>query len=177
MKRSFVIAATVLATITQAQAHKAKGEYEVKAAFIYNFAKFTEWPANSSRANDGELTVCIAANQTISHALESLEGKQVKGRSIKVRKIQKEEEAEACQIIFVATGEERNKSKIIAAATDHPILTISEHEGQATQGDKGVINFISVNNKIRFEIDQKAARRRGLAFSSHVLKLAYRLIE
>lgn len=144
-------------------------EYSVKAAFLFNFARFVEWPEESFSAARHFL-LCILGRDPFGSALSSIDGKTVEDRQLVVKHIDSHEAAAACHILFISTSEEARVPYILRDLQGYHILTISEFAQFAQRG--GIINFIIVDNKIRFEINPGAARDAGLKISSKLLKLA-----
>jgi len=144
-------------------------EYEIKAAFLYKFINYVEWPGNALPAGD-TITLGVVGDDPFGPALDPLNGKMVKGRKLVVKKVSTPAERKACQILFISPSEKPRVAQLLGELKDAKVLTISETEGFAERG--GIINFIEERNKIRFEINPEAARRTGFTISSELLKLA-----
>lgn len=161
LQATIALALAVLAVPARGQAPL---EYQVKAAYLYNFVKFVEWPAG---ALTGPLTICTAAPNPFGGALEDIvRGELIAGHPIATRIV--EAPVPGCNVLFVPRG---------AAAGDYlrgvrmsPVLTVGESKDFVAQG--GIISFVLDAGMIRFEIDQEAARRAGLQVSSRLLRLA-----
>ena len=145
------------------------GEYQVKSAYLYNFAKYIDWPAEGS-VNSGTFTICILGKSPFGNALGAIAGKSVRGKHVAVTYINRIEDLKECQILYIAASEKGNLSQILATVASRPILTVSDTRRFATSG--GAIGFVIVNDKIRFEINQRIAHRAGLRISAQLLKLA-----
>ncbi len=145
-------------------------EYEIKAAYLYNFINYIDWPADALSSGGSTLTIGIVGESPFGPALDPLKGKQIKGRTLAVKQLASAKDLEQCQIMFICPSEKARLSEILGQLKDARILTISEIDGFAERG--GIINFISERNKVRFEINTDAARRTGLTISSELLKLA-----
>jgi phosphatidylserine decarboxylase len=157
---------------TAALAGAVEGEYQVKAAMLYNFAKFVEWPADSF-SRDNHITFCIAGKSPLSGTIQQMQGKQVKGRTVSIRQIARPEEVDGCQILFIAPSDTLRMNAYLQQASRSSILTVSDQERFAASG--GMIGFYEEESKIRFEINQEAAQKRRLQISSHLLNLARRV--
>jgi uncharacterized protein DUF4154 len=144
-------------------------EYDVKAAFIYNFTKFITWPAKSFVSDEAPFVVGIFGENPFGDALNLLKDKTVKGHPIEIRFVNNLNEAPATHVLFICASE-KDKIQKICNSTNAPVLTIGDAEGFCDVG--GIIHLTTVDNKIRFKINQKAARRAGLYISSHLLQLA-----
>lgn len=162
--------AALLCCATRASAQSGSNrEYEIKAAFLYNFINYIDWPGNALPAGE-TLTLGVVGDDPFGPALEPLNGKVIKGRKLVVKKVATIPEAKTCQILFISPSEKPRVPEILGQLKDAKILTISETEGFAERG--GIINFIEERNKVRFEINADAARRTGFTISSELLKLA-----
>jgi hypothetical protein len=145
-------------------------EYEIKAAYLYNFINYIDWPANTLPPAGGTITIGIVGENPFGPAINPLKGKQIKGRTLAVKQVATAKDLESCQIVFVSASEKARLPEIFGQLKESKALTVSEMDGFATQG--GIINFISERNKVRFEINPDAAHRMGLTISSELLKLA-----
>ncbi len=163
--------AAVLAWPQKSSAQTAlQREYEIKAAYLYNFINYIDWPAETLPPAGGTITIGIVGDNPFGEALEPLNGKQVKGRTLAVKLNPSAKDLEQCQIIFICASEKSRLPEIFGKLKESKVLTVSEIDGFASHG--GIINFISERNKVRFEINPDAARRTGLTISSELLKLA-----
>jgi YfiR/HmsC-like len=156
----------VLAVATGAPwaAAKISLEYQVKAAYLLNFAKFVEWPAD---ARTGPITICVAGQNPFGDVLEeTLRGEMVNDRALAQRLIQSPDPA--CHVVFVPQG--TPTMAVYLRPRDTPTLTVGEVPDFINQG--GIINFVLEDGKVRFQIDPKAAGRADLRISSHLLRLA-----
>lgn len=146
-------------------------EYQVKAAFLYNFAKFIEWPAEVFRTPRDPMVVCVLGNNPFGGALEDvIRGKSIEGRPFAYRPVADGTSAQGCQILFVPNAESRHFRSIQGELKNVGILTVGEAPGFASDG--GVINFKLDDGRVRFEINLDAAERRGIHISSKLLSLA-----
>ena len=140
-------------------------EYEIKAAYLYNFIKYVDWPSYGDTISIG-----VLGSDPFGPALAPLNGKTVKGRRLVIKHLDSVRDAQQCQIIFVSSSERQRLQEIFESLRSARVLTVGETQGFADGG--GIINFIEENNKVRFEINAEAARRTGLNISSELLKLA-----
>jgi len=157
-------AAVFLAPGLRAQSASQR-EYEIKAAYLYNFIKYVDWPSYGDT-----ITIGVLGGNPFGPALAPLNGKVVKGRKVVVRELDSVRDAQKCQIIFVSSSEKQRLPEILDSLRSARVLTVGETQGFADDG--GMINFIEENNKVRFEINAEAAHRTGLNISSELLKLA-----
>ncbi len=150
-------------------------EYQVKAAFLFNFANFVEWP-DEAFANGGKhFVICVIGNDPFKGALDALKGKTLKGRTVVVRYCAEAGDARNANILYISSSERGNVNHIVKSLKGSPVLTVGDQEGFCQVG--GMINMTKMGSRIGFEIDVSAARRAGLRISSHLLKLAKEVIQ
>ncbi len=145
-------------------------EYQVKAAFLYQFFKFVEWPPQAFHATNQTICIGVVDGSPMASALQSVEGKEAKGRRVVVKRFKEPENLEFCHILFISSEMEGRMAEILDRLKGTSTLTVSDIDGFARRG--GMINFITVENKIQFEINVDAAERAKLQISSHLLRLA-----
>lgn len=161
-----VLPGGLLAVPAHAQPPLSQNEYRVKAAFLYNFARFTSWPASAASA----FNVCIMGGNPFDGAVDALREKLVHDQPLTVSYINDTNNAADCQLLFINRSLADHVDRIIAGLGRLPILTISDMDGFIRHG--GIIGFLSINNRIRFEINVTAASNAGLSISSKLLSLA-----
>jgi len=145
-------------------------EYQVKAAFLFNFAKFVEWPASAFAIADQPITICIKGKDPFGKVLEqTVSNKTINGRKIVVKRSSQDDMSE-CQILFISSSEQDRLPQILKSLNGKSILTVADMNGFLQAG--GMINLILVDDKIRFEINYAAALKVGLKKSSQLLRLA-----
>lgn len=166
----FVLA--VLFTAPAALRAQTAGEYDVKAAFLYNFTKFVEWPSDAFA--DDSFRICVLGEDPFGKSLKDLTGQEAAGRKLQVL-VFKEDIArpEDCHVLFVSRSERGRLPSILAAVRSSPVLTVSDTSGFLDNG--GIINFILEGSKVRFEINQEAADRAKIKISSKLMQLAKRV--
>jgi hypothetical protein len=145
-------------------------EYEIKAAYLYNFIRYIDWPADTLPPAGGRITIGIVGDNPFGTAIDPLNGKQIKGCTLVVKQIVEAKDLEQCQIVFICASEKLRLQEIFGELKESKALTVSEIDGFASKG--GIINFIYERNKVRFEINPDTAKRAGLNVSSELLKLA-----
>ena len=150
-------------------------EYKVKAAFLYNFTLFVEWPAEAFARSDSPLTICVLGKSPFGDALDSLKSKTAKKRKLMVRQISTVQEMGSCQVLFVSISEKMHLPNILTTVKNQKVLTVSDMDGFAQAG--GIINFVTLDDKVRFEINLKAAQQSRIKIRSQLLKLARDVIE
>ncbi|MBI4548186.1 MAG: YfiR family protein [Ignavibacteriae bacterium] len=146
-------------------------EYQVKAAFLYNFAKFVEWSPETFSDTTTPIVIGILGEDPFEADLDTIvKDKNINGREFVVRRFQALKELEQCHILFISSSEQKDMPKILRRLRNSGMLTVSEVEHFAHIG--GMINLVVEENKVRFEINVEAAEREGLKISSQLLKLA-----
>ena len=145
-------------------------EYEIKAAFLYNFAKFVEWPKESFQGNQSPLVLGILGKDPFGKALDSLNGKSVGGREFVVKRFSGLETLEPCHILFVTGPEQVHLARILKKVESLNVLTVSDIKGFCPAG--GTIALFVEEKQVRFEVNVDAVQRTGLKLSSQLLKLA-----
>jgi len=144
------------------------GEYQLKAAFLYNFARFIDWPVRG-RANPGELNLCILGDSPFGSDIDPINGKTVGQATLRLRRVQIDGVG-SCQILFIAGSESSHLERDSARLRGLPILSVGDSTGFSERGI--AINFYIEQSKVRFEINIDAVQRSGLTISSQLLKLA-----
>jgi hypothetical protein len=149
-------------------------EYQVKAAFLYNFTKFVDWPEAKLNGAD-HLYLCVLGADPFGEELDlTVAGKSVKGKWLTVRRLQNGGDVRDCHLLFVADADQFHLEFVLNEAREAHVLTVGDTEDFAARG--GMINFRMDGNKVRFEINATAAEEAGLRISSHLLKLAVHVI-
>ncbi|HUE23932.1 MAG TPA: YfiR family protein [Bryobacteraceae bacterium] len=146
-------------------------EYHVKAAFLYNFARFVEWPSTTFRSPQDPFAICILGADPFGGTLkETVAGKQIEGRDFRILHISEAAQANACQILFIGSSERKRIAATIAALPAAGVLTVGEMDGFAAAG--GIVNFTLNEGHVRFQVNPHAAERAKLQISSRMLSLA-----
>jgi len=145
-------------------------EYEVKAAFIHNFTKFIDWPAEAFEGNNSPFKIGILGAGPIDKPLLNLNGKKTKKRSLEVSRVQNLNDVSQYHIIFVNSSAKGSAYSILRALKGTGILTIGDTPGFIEHC--GIINFYLKSGKIRFEVNIEASQREKLRISSKLLRLA-----
>jgi len=145
-------------------------EYEVKAGFIYNIAKFIEWPRDTFLDAKKPITLCIVGTNPFGAALDTIANKTVQNRTLLIKHMRKTNDLRTCHMLFVSASEKGNLSQILEMLAGASTCTIGDTKGFAQQGI--MINFLIEQEKVRFEINTESTRRANLTISSKLLKLA-----
>ncbi len=159
---------TMMAGSASADVDNTMHEDEVKAAFVYNFAKFIEWP--SGKINE-HINLCILGESPLGFsALKAIDGRTAQDKQLVTKLLNKSDELKDCHIVFIAASERTKVEKLLKAAHQQHALTVSDMAGFAEAG--GIIGLVKEDEKIRFEINLFAAKEAGLMISSRLLSLA-----
>jgi hypothetical protein len=146
-------------------------EYRVKAAFLYNFAKFVDWPPRAFKAASDPIVIGVLGKDPFGDALISATaGKTLAGRGFQVREVADPQQAVQCQILFVSSSERKRLASLFEQIRGLAILTVGETDDFAAEG--GVINFRIEDGTIRLQINVEAARKQQLHISAKLLSLA-----
>lgn len=167
--KSLVAAVTLVLPACPAMAADL-AEYQVKAAFIYNFTRYVEWPPEAMNSKDNAFTVCIIGQDPFGAAFSSVEGRAVGGRPLRVRREVRLEDSVHCQVAFIADSEERRLQPMLKVLSSAPVLTISDIEGFAEAG--GAIGLFVAENRLQFDANFATLQRANLKASSQALRLA-----
>jgi len=141
-------------------------EYRVKAAFLYNFTRFTSWPDSG----DTQFNLCILGDNPFNGELESLSGKTVHDRPLVISYPQALEESGYCHTLFISRSLTSDLEEIIGSLGSRPVLTVSDIDNFTGRG--GIIGMHTVDSRVRFSINIASAARAGLSISSKLLSLA-----
>ena len=146
-------------------------EYRLKAAFLYNFAAFTEWPAEVGAT----LNLCIHGQDPFGAEIDPLNGKTVGARSVAVQRKAADESLKGCHIVFVPAAAIGQLPRVLDSLRGLPVLTVADSPGAARQG--AALNMSLVQSKVSFEANLDAARAARLNLSSKLLRLATEVIQ
>lgn len=174
--RRWLIALAALVICGVAAAASASGpddpptEYQVKAAFLFNFAKFVEWPADAFAAG-APLSICVVGEDPFGDNLDALtKGERLNSREIAVRRLKGDDAPRGCHVLFVSGSERRRLRQVLEEVHGGGVLTVSDIDEFARAG--GMIRLTKQNYRIGFEINPQAAERARLKISSKLLSLA-----
>lgn len=146
-------------------------EYQVKAAFLYNFAKFVQWPPGAFASSTDPIGICIVGQNPFGPALENMvRGKMVGDRAFVVRQLADTQQAKGCQILFIGAGEWKRVRALLDVLKGAPVLTVGETDDFTSAG--GVIAFQLEGPRVRIQIAPEWAERAKLRISSKLLSLA-----
>jgi len=146
-------------------------EYQVKAAYLYNFGKFVEWPQSETSA---DFRLCVLGEDPFGASLDStISSATIDGKKVQARRIAKPQESSGCRIVFVASSESGRVDRDLAALSSVAALTVSDMPNFLEHG--GMIQFVESERRVRFEVNLKAAQQHGIHLSSELLKVALKV--
>jgi hypothetical protein len=154
-------------SVTAARAEKPSRD-DVQAAYLYNFGKFVRWPESRGL---GPMLVCVAGQDPLGQTIGKLvDGEEINGRPVQERNLDRPEGVGACSILFVGATAHGQEAGFLAAAEGKPILTVSDSPDFLAHG--GMIQFVQVEDHVRFSVNLDACSRHSVALSSELLKVA-----
>lgn len=143
-------------------------EYPVKAAYLYKFGPFVEWPAGAFDSAVSPLTVCIVGDDPFGPVLDrALDGQAVGQHPVAVRRLDRLDRNSACHVAYVAGSRRQSVAEGLAGVRGAPVLTVTD-----SGGPRGIVHFVVKDNRVRFHIDDQAAAQNGIVISSKLLSLA-----
>jgi hypothetical protein len=147
-------------------------EYQVKAAFIYNFAKFVQWPAGAFQTSNEPIVICVLGHDPFGRSLEdTVAGRTIDGRFLIVRQISNPKQVAGCHVLFISAPQDNDLPQMLSGITTRGVLTIGE--SGASGADGVVISFRLERGKVHFDINLEAAERAKVRISSRLLSLAH----
>jgi YfiR/HmsC-like len=153
------------------QQSNAPTEYQVKAAFLFNFAKFIDWPQTTFLNSESPFFICIVGEDRFGREIDSsLSSKTIENRAVVVEHSGQVAEARHCQMVFVSSSEKQRVPQVLSGLRGTNALVVGETDGFAAAG--GAIQFDLDENRVHFLINTDAADRAGLTVSSRLLSLA-----
>jgi hypothetical protein len=151
-------------------------EVQVKAAYLYQFGGFVEWPPKAFAGPDGVFRIGVLGSDEMAAELERIVAtRQIQGRQVAVRRLRAGEPLQGLQVLFVGAGETARLPEILSPANAAPLLVVTESDGALANG--GVINFVVADNRVRFDVALPQAERRRLRISSRLLGVARRVVQ
>lgn len=160
-------------------------EYQIKAAFLYNFVNFVDWPKGKVADSNEPITIGIIGKDPFGKAFEPLKDKQAKSKKVLIKRFISLKESKLssdqieairkCHLLFVCNSEKEQLKEIINLVQGHSVLIIGDMDGFLESG--GIVNFVIDDQKVRFEINNNTAKQAKLNIRSKLLRLAKRVIE
>lgn len=162
-----IFPAVFMMTYLDAMAQKPSRD-DVQAAYLYNFGKFVRWPGDSIHS---PMLVCVAGEDPLEETLSKLvEGEQIDGRPLEVRNLDRTGGVSDCSILFIGAQERDREDSFLSAVSGKPILTVGDSPDFLERG--GMIQFVLVEDHVRFEVNLDECNRHRVGLSSELLKVA-----
>jgi hypothetical protein len=165
-----LLALLVIFSLARSTFAQSEIEFKVKAAFLFNFAKFTEWPAAKLGSADSFVIGCFSDPEFIDVLEATVAGKTMGSRRIVVKRVNGADDLRACHLLFIGRTNNDNATELLARAKEMHVLTVGEIDGFTNRG--GMIGFVPADGSVKFTINQKQAERAGLKLSSKLVGLA-----
>jgi hypothetical protein len=150
------------------------GEYDLKAAILFNLVKFIEWPATAYPSAQAPTVLCTLGRDPFGSALSDYAGNSVNGRSLVIRRLQRDEDAHGCHLVYISSSERKLLPQVLKNLQTGPILTVGELEQFAARG--GMIQLTVEEKQVHFTINLGVASREQLRIRSNLLALS-RIVE
>jgi hypothetical protein len=164
-------------------------EYQIKAAFLYNFMQFVDWPEEKVSDTNDPIILGIIGKDPFGDAFKPIENKRIKGKKSLIKRFEGIEKLKKsddkgqstieiirqCHLLFICSSEKENLKEIINLVSGHNILTVGETPNMLKSG--GIVNFLLDENKVRFEINLSASKRENIKIRSQLLRLAKKVID
>ena len=167
--RILAVVCLALLSTSVSYARSTAPEYLIKAAYLYHFAMFVDWPADAFATKSSPIVVGILGNDPFGSAIDdTVRGKRIDGRSLVVRRLDWNQDFRQCHILFLADGD--RIGDVVRRTNGHSLLIVGETGDLAKRG--AVISFRIEDNRVRFDINVEAARRSRLTISSQLLNVA-----
>lgn len=173
----FTLVAMLSLHVASAAAQSTASEYEVKAAFLFNFVKYVEWPPKSLPEKDTPYIIGVLgddpffdAKALVNYLDVAVKDKAINNRKLVIQRASRISNLKDCHLVFIARSERNRLKEIVALCQANNILTVSEIEEFCAQN--GIINFFAQGGKVRFEINPDAAEQSSLRVSSKLLNVA-----
>jgi len=173
-------AALAFCATTAVAESKTYPEHEVKAAFMYNFLKFTDWPEEKVPDGNEAVNIFVVGDYPECKTFRDIQEKSQEGNPVRVQIFKSYEQMsdpnvlKDCHLLFICKNEKKYVGEILELVKDNNVLTVGEYEGFLEAG--GIINFVEYREKLRFEVNMPAASEANLKLRSKLLKLAKRVI-
>ncbi len=146
-------------------------ETGVKSAFLYKFTHFAEWPAEALGSDGAPIAMCVLGRDPLAEVLEkAVRGRKARERPLVVRRVEGASGVTGCHVLFIGWSQSAKLDRILGRLARQPTLTVGDAAGFAHRG--GMINLTKQGNRVRLEINRRAAERAGIQLSSQLLKLA-----
>jgi hypothetical protein len=170
----------IMAAVTGGAAAKEASEYQIKAAYLYNFLKFVQWPEGPEPVDMSQLSIGILGEDPFENSFEAVEGKLInsKNKQLIIKRYGPYAEGadyRGCDLLFICSSEQSHYQAVLKRIDGDHVLTVSDGKDFLESG--GMINLIMVDEKIRWEINREPMKKADLKVSSQLLRAAVRVLE
>lgn len=166
-----VVLLLVSSAATRAQAQEPSGEYALKAAFLYNFAKFVEWPAGTFADTTSPFMMCTLGHDPFGASLDALAGKMVRERALVIKRIRSGGAVTGCQLLYVGPSELAQATDLLRSLRNTPVLTVCDADSCAEAGI--MLNMRTAENRVHLDMNLEAVQQTPLKVSSQLIKLTH----
>lgn len=162
---------SIVALCTPSWVHAQQpSEYQVKATYLYNFSQFVQWPPKATAASNS-FDICVLGQDPFGSTLNTiLANETIAGKRVAARRISNSQDAVNCRVLFISSSESGRIKEILNALEGASVLTVSDLPQFTVHG--GMLQFLLMDDRVRFEVNLAAAERAGLSLSSELLKVA-----
>lgn len=172
---AFACALLLPGPVVAAQAIDSAPEYSIKAAYLYNFASYVDWPPGGLGGAGASFVIGVLGDERIAEYLVPMtEGREIHGRPVEIRQVADDDPVDSLHMLFIAEDSAGELPRLQEAAREHALLIVTDWKGALESGS--VINFRLIDERVRFEVSLKAARDCGLSISSRMLAVAQRVV-
>jgi hypothetical protein len=169
--RSVALAVTLVCASAVDGRTQGPSEYEVKAAYLYGFGRFVEWPASAPAASGTAFVLCVLGADPFGRAIDEVAANAVmKEKPVRIQRISQLDDSEPCHILFISGSEEVRLATLLERLNYRAVLTVSDAPQFAQRG--GMIGFSVESNRVRFTVNLGAAKDAGLTLNSELLRVA-----
>ncbi len=175
-RRALILAAVTAAMLCEAAEEPASATQRIKAAFLYKFVAYVEWPPNAFAQSESPIVIGLAGAEAMAQELERAAAGRTTagGRPVQVRKLARGEKSPAgCHILFIGEVDRGLRNELLVQVEGRPVLTVTDVESDAPIGS--IINFLISEDRVRFDISRAAAERNGIQLRSQLLSVARRV--
>ncbi len=160
---------SLIAAPAQAEPETKPTQYEVEAAYLFDFGKFVAWP--SAAQSDAPFLICVLGQDPFGPVLDrTVAGESLRGRPVQDKRITRPQDATGCSILYISSSESGRLSKILSTIQEAPVLTVSDIPDFVQQG--GMVQFVLRDGRVRFEVNLAPTQSNGLSMSSELLKVS-----
>jgi hypothetical protein len=169
---SLILSSALVGFCLYAQAQQPKAnEFQVKAAYLYNFGRFVEWPDENAPDKNEVFEICVLGADPFGPTLDATVAREtINGKSVAAKRISKPQDVDSCRVVFISSSEEGHLKEVLAALDKASVLTVSDIPRFSERG--GMIGFILDGDRVRFDVNLASAQDARLTLSSELLKVA-----